>query len=90
MVRRITDRNAVERAMDEFDEIGRHAFLKKHGFGPARRFFVLPDEKKYNSKAIYGAAHKNEFTEDGDVLPRDFTGGEHFVKLRLEALGFSF
>jgi hypothetical protein len=32
---------AVLRALAEFDEIGREAFLAKYGFGPARTYFLV-------------------------------------------------
>lgn len=90
MVRRITERSAVEAAMDEFDQLGRDAFLEKYGFGAALRYFILRDGRKYDSKAIYGAAHRIQFPESGEFTSEDFSGGEHAVKQPLEALGFEF
>jgi 5-methylcytosine-specific restriction protein A len=52
----LTDRTAVERAIAEFDQVGRDAFLAKYGFGPARKWFVESRGKRYDSKAIAGAA----------------------------------
>jgi hypothetical protein len=52
----LTSPEAVERALDEFDEIGREAFLNKYRFGHARRYFVRRNGKYYDSKAIAGAA----------------------------------
>jgi hypothetical protein len=33
----LTSAQAVEQALDEFDQLGRDAFLEKDGFGRARR-----------------------------------------------------
>ncbi|AXI47586.1 hypothetical protein C1J03_17180 [Sulfitobacter sp. SK012] len=90
MVRRVTERSAVEAAMDEFDQIGRDAFLAKHGFGQALRYYIMRDGRQYDSKAIYGAAHRIQFPEDEAFTSDDFSGGENAVKQPLEALGFKF
>lgn len=90
MVKRVTDRAAVEAAMDEYDQIGRDAFLAKYRFGPALRYFVTRHGNRYDSKAIYGAAHRIQFPEDGDVDTNDFSGGEQVVQRPLEALGYEF
>ncbi|WP_280352404.1 hypothetical protein [Nocardia abscessus] len=39
--RDLTDSTAVRRALAEFDELGRQAFLAKYGFGEARSYFVV-------------------------------------------------
>ena len=36
----LTDPTAVNKAMDEFDQIGRDTFLRKYGFGRSRNYFV--------------------------------------------------
>src|SRR5215210_8029197 len=46
----LTSSTAVERALDEFDLMGREAFLTNYGFGRARRYFVRRDGKYYDSK----------------------------------------
>jgi hypothetical protein len=53
----ITDRQAVLRAIEEFDDLGREGFLSKYGFGTATGYFVSAGGKEYDSKAIAGAAH---------------------------------
>jgi hypothetical protein len=90
MVKKVTSHEAVEAAMDEFDTLGRDAFLEKYNFGPALRYFVMRDGKAYDSKAIYGVAHGLQFPEYGQVSSNDFPGGEHPVKNPLEALGYEF
>ena len=53
----LTDRECVLRAVREFDDIGREAFLAKYGFGRSRSYFFIVDGKFCDSKAIAGAAH---------------------------------
>ena len=36
---------------------GRHAFLARYGFGPAKEWVLVHGGKRYDSKAIVGAAH---------------------------------
>ena len=86
----LTDPTAVEAALDEFDRIGRDAFLAKYGFGRATGHFVERDGKRYDSKAIYGAAHGYQFPDRGPLRHEEFYGGEATVGRRLEGLGFRF
>ena len=80
--------NSVLQAMAQFDELGREAFLDRYGFGRARGYFVLHDGKRYDSKAIVGAAHG--FLGHGfkPLTSSDFSGGEKTVAKQLSALGF--
>lgn len=85
----IRDRASVEAAMAEFDRIGREAFLAKYGFGKARDYYLVVDGRRYDSKAILGAAHGYEFPELGPLSPGDFSGGAATVKPKLEGMGFA-
>lgn len=82
----VNDRAAVLQAVQEFDRIGRDAFLKKYGIGRAKDYFLVVDGKRYDSKAIFGAAHSYQFPTL-EPLKR-FSGGEETVKPKLEATGF--
>ena len=68
----LTDRQVVESTIEEFDRIGRDAFLAKYGFGPARSYFLLHRGFRYDSKAIAGAAHGYQFPAAGPLRPSDF------------------
>jgi len=68
----LTSAAAVESALDEFDELGREAFLERYGFGRARRYFVRRDGKYYDSKAIAGAAHGYQYPDDGPLANSEF------------------
>jgi 5-methylcytosine-specific restriction protein A len=79
---------AILKAVEEFDRIGRPAFLAKYGFSQARRYFLIWHGQLYDSKAIVGAAHGYEFPAEGPLGPADFSGGEATVKRKLEGLRF--
>lgn len=82
----LTDRNAVLRAIEEFDLLERDAFLERYGFGHAKTWFVSFNGKVYDSNAIVGVAlgfqHNQVFTSTS------FAGGEHSVVRQLRKLGF--
>jgi 5-methylcytosine-specific restriction protein A len=80
---------AVTIALDEFDELGREAFLKRYGFKPARAFFVVRDEVQYDSKAIAGAAHGHIAPGWLPMRASEFSGGDETVAPALKALGFN-
>lgn len=79
-------RESVLRAVDEFDGVGRTAFLGKYGFGAARGYYLLNEGHRYDSKAVVGAAHG--FATGTALGPGDFSGGDKTVVKLLEGLGF--
>jgi hypothetical protein len=85
----ITSREAVLNAIGEFDQLGKERFLEKYQFGPARSFFLEHDGRRYDSKAIVGAAYGYQFPERGPLASNEFSGGEATVRAVLERLGFS-
>lgn len=83
----ITATNVVQ-AIEEFDRLGRDAFLEQHGFGRARRYFLHHNGKFYDSKAILGVAHS--YAAGHEVLgPSEFSGGEGHAVSLLRQLGFT-
>ena len=80
--------SGVERAIVDFDRLGRDSFLARYGFGKARGYFLIRSGRRYDSKAVVGAAHGYDLPELGPLRPQDFTGGEATVARRLESLGF--
>src|SRR6266498_2850587 len=79
-------REAVLQALQEFDELGRDAFLQKYGFGRANHWFLVRNGTQYDSKAIYGVAVGIE--NPGRGFSAEFTGGEQSVVAKLRDLGF--
>ncbi len=86
---RISDREPVLKAVEEFNRIGRERFLAEHGYGKAKDYFLYLDGRLYDSKAICGVAHGYEHPGDGPLKASDFSGGEATVARVLEVLGFT-
>ena len=78
----------VERALVEFDRLGREDFLAQFGFGQTRGYFLIRDGRRYDSKAIVGVAHGYDRPDLGLLRSQDFSGGEATVARHLESIGF--
>jgi hypothetical protein len=87
---KLTDPDAVERAIKEFDMLGREAFLEKYGFGESRDYFILYRGGRYDSKAVIAAAYGIQNPDKGALTPADFSGGNSTVAKKLEKLGFQY
>ena len=79
--------SGVRAALDEFDAVGRQAFLAKYGFGPSAGYWVVRDGRRYDSKAIAGAAHGYDRPDLGPLPAASFSGGSANTIARLVALG---
>jgi hypothetical protein len=86
-LRNLTDRAAVLQAIEEYDRMGVAAFLRKYGFGEAKSYFLEHEGKRYDSKAIVGAAHA--YQTGAPLGARQFSGGVATVVKRLKLLGFA-
>lgn len=82
-------RDAVLKAVQEFDALGREAALRRYSFGRARDYFLVYDGRRYDSKAVAGVAHKFAVPSAGALRAADFSGGEAAVVRVLERLGFT-
>jgi hypothetical protein len=82
----LSSRSAVLQAIAEYDRLTQAAFLRKYGFGKAREYYLLHKGRRYDSKAIAGAAHGYQFSRP--LKAADFSGGEATVASRLRSLGF--
>ena len=80
-------RQSVLEAIREFDRIGRKNFLRNYGFRPAKKYWLIHDGRKYDSKAIIGVAHKYARPDLGPLNNNNFSGGAT-VKTKLEELNF--
>src|SRR5215204_1048825 len=80
---------SVRRAIEEFDGLGREAFLEKYGFGRSRSYFLVNDGKQYDAKALLGAAHGFARPDLGPLANTQFSGGEINTARKLRALGFT-
>src|SRR4030095_10245730 len=75
-------------AMPSSNEIGRDVFLKKYGYRRARNYYVEHNGKRYDSKAIIGAAFGYQFPDHGPLKTDEFSGGDATVRRTLDELGF--
>src|SRR5436309_2030056 len=82
----ITDAQAVHRAVEEFDRLGRDRFLENYGFGRAYNYLLVIKGRLYDSKAIIGAAHA--YQTGRPLRSTEFSGGQATVQRKLEELGF--
>jgi hypothetical protein len=84
----LTSREAVLRAVDEFERLGRDRFLAQSGFHHATGLYLRYRGKRYDSKAIVGVALGYQFGRRHRQRGRDFTGGVATVATTLNRLGF--
>ena len=84
----LTDPTAVLRAVAECDRLGRDEFLNKYGFGRARTYYLLVNDRQYDSKAIIGVAYGYQFPAEGPLDAHAFSGGRSTVHKKLTELGF--
>ncbi len=83
------NRDAVFRAVEEYDRLGGEQFLKEYGFGRATRYLLRLDGRDYDSKAIVGVAHKFARPDQGPLPASTFAGGKAAAAGTLERLGFA-
>jgi len=81
-------REAVLSAIAEYDKIGRDRFLAKYGFGSARAYWLYHDGKRYDSKAIAGAAFGYLVGNPKPLSRRELHGGKIETAPVLRRLGF--
>ncbi|MFC0429474.1 HNH endonuclease [Kutzneria buriramensis] len=79
-------RDDVLRAIAEYDDIERSAFLRRYGFRGARSYFLVHNGRSYDSKAIVGVAHG--YATGRFLRASDFSGGRRTVAATLERLQF--
>jgi hypothetical protein len=86
----LTSTTAVKSAIAECDRLGREKFLRVYGFRPARRYLLVFEGRKYDSKAIAGVAHGYQFPNIGPLTSAMFSGGvaKTGAACRLRGLGF--
>lgn len=82
-------REGVEKALREFDHIGRDAMVAKYGGRPSTRWYIEHEEKDYDQKLVIRAAHRLQGLGLLPVkrgVPGNFTAYQ--AKQRLGRLGF--
>jgi len=81
-------RDAVLQAIGECDRLGQDGFLARFGFDRARQYLLVHDGKRYDSKAIVGAAH-GFLRGERALTAGEFSGGEATIGRLLRRLGFT-
>jgi hypothetical protein len=84
-------RDAVIRAIQEFDDLGREVFLGTYGYGEADGYWLLYDQgryDRYDSKAIVGVAFKHVAGIERALRANEFSGGRATVLPAIQRLGF--
>ena len=51
------DEIALLKAIEEYDRLGRAKFLKKYGFSRSSKFYLVHEQRLYDTKALVSAAH---------------------------------
>jgi predicted restriction endonuclease len=80
------DRAMVLAAIEEYDQLGRDAFLERYGYRGARDYFIIHNGRQYDSKAIAGVAHRR--VGGRPLRASEFSGGAATVGRVLGHLGF--
>lgn len=75
-------------ALDEYDQIGRDHFLRKYGFNPSRKYMIEHQGRRYDSKAIAGAAFGYLSVVAAPLQWDEFSGGMATVVPLMQRLGF--
>ncbi|WP_218136259.1 HNH endonuclease [Nonomuraea jiangxiensis] len=80
------DREMVLAAIEEYDQLGRDAFLDRYGYREARDYFIIHNGRRYDSKAIAGVAHRG--VGGRPLRAAEFSGGSATVGRVFGHLGF--
>jgi MoxR-like ATPase len=85
----VTEREAVLKAIEEFERLGAEEFFREHGGAPARTYELVYDGRRYPSKAILAVAYAKQFPDREPLRETaSYTGGKGSVVPVLERLGF--
>jgi hypothetical protein len=95
MTPQLRTKEAVLRAVREYDQLGQEPFLQKYGFRRSKQYLLRIDGREYDSKAIVGVAFGFEHPERGPLRSGEFSGGiggvgaaaAQLVRLGFEVVG---
>ena len=81
-------REAVLRAITEFDALGREGFLARYGYRRSRHLEIVHEGRRYDMKAVWAAAQVEPGTSPPVPMPKP-NNSRHIVKPQIEKLGFT-
>jgi hypothetical protein len=82
----VITRGHVLAATAECDRLGTEKFLSHYGFGRAREYLLVLNDRDYDSKAIVGVAHR--YAVGRALGSEEFSGGRSGAAKILRDLGF--
>lgn len=82
----VITRGHVLAATAECDRLGTELFLSHYGFGRAREYLLILNDRDYDSKAIVGVAHR--YAAGRALDSEEFSGGRSGAAKVLRDLGF--
>lgn len=71
----LTQASAVARAVQEFKDLGRDAFLRQYNQRPSARYFAAVDGLHIDSKPLLSVAYGYQYPDRGQLSVRYFSGG---------------
>lgn len=84
----LTSRDAVLKAIEEYDRLGQKAFLRRYGYAKSTGYVLIHEGEPYDSKAVAGVALKYQPGFGRPLKYDEFSGGEKTVRAKLGDLGF--
>jgi DNA polymerase III delta prime subunit len=84
----LTDRNAVEVAIREYDDLGGERFRRKYGFKPSQKYRIRYDGKLYDIKPVLAAAYSVQYPDRSPLTSQNSTSGLRTTVPKAQELGF--
>jgi hypothetical protein len=80
---------AIDKALDEWDTVGRDEFLRRHALSGSQRYFIQRGGNTYDAKAVVAVAWSNEHPDELPLDSGDFSGNRATIHVPLERLGLT-
>ncbi|MEV0758005.1 HNH endonuclease [Streptosporangium sp. NPDC050280] len=87
MAKGAISRDDILKTLEEYDDLGRDAFLDLYGYGKATKYLLVHDGMEYDSKAIAGVAHKHQ--QGAPLTWEELSGGLRHAVDWLQREGFT-
>lgn len=84
----IKTKESILEAINEYDKLGKKAFLEKYNYKESTKYFLYYNNKLYDSKAIVGVSYKYEYPTEKYLSNVEFSGGVNTVVNLLNSFDF--